>query len=85
MTCRAAKGEFRAAVPARAQALAPCQIRSDPGNPLALMARSGSLSPCPVNTHTTLEPAGTPCLINPATDAEDAASQNTDSSAARKV
>ena len=48
------------------------------------MARSGSFSPCPVNTHTTVEPSGTPCLINPATDAEDAASQKTDSCWARK-
>src|ERR1700722_11258106 len=55
------------------------------GTEIALMARSGSLSPCPVSTHTTVEPSGTPCLINPATDAEDAASQNTDSCWARKV
>src|SRR6202042_1335892 len=49
------------------------------------MARSGSLSPCPVNTHTTVEPAGTRCLISPAPEAEEAASQKTDSCWARKV
>src|SRR5271170_2966008 len=55
------------------------------GTEIALMARSGSLSPCPVNTHTTVEPSGTPFLIRPATEAEDAASQKTDSCWARKV
>src|SRR5271154_4978239 len=48
------------------------------GTEIALMARSGSLSPCPVNTHTTLEPSGTPLLSNPATEADEAASQKTD-------
>ena len=52
---------------------------------MALIARSGSFSPCPVNTHTTRDPSGTPCLMRPATDAEDAASQKTDSWRAKKV
>ena len=55
------------------------------GTEIALMARSGSLSPCPVNTHTTVEPSGTPFLRSPATDADDAASQKTDSCWARNV
>ena len=55
------------------------------GTEIALMARSGSLRPCPVSTHTTVEPSGTPCLISPATDAEEAASQKTDSSLGEKV
>src|SRR6202020_1411825 len=55
------------------------------GTEIALMARSGSFSPCPVNTHTTVDPSGTPFLSRPATEAEDAASQKTDSCWARKV
>ena len=55
------------------------------GTEIALMARSGSFNPCPVNTHTTVEPSGTPYLSNPATEADDAASQKTDSCWARKV
>ena len=44
------------------------------------MAMSGSLSPCPVSTQTTVDPAGTPSLSRPATEAADAGSQKTDSS-----
>src|SRR6185437_8549962 len=55
------------------------------GTEIAWIARSGSLSPWPVNTHTTLDPAGTPCFNRPATEAEEAASQNTDSSLAKNV
>src|ERR1700733_2735652 len=55
------------------------------GTVIDLMARSGSFSPCPVNTHTTVDPAGTPCLMRPATDADEAASQKTDSCWARNV
>src|ERR1700752_3781471 len=47
------------------------------------MARSGSFKPWPVSTHTTVEPSGTPTDKRPATDAADAGSQNTDSSAAK--
>ncbi len=54
------------------------------GTSIWLMARSGSFSPCPVSTHTTVEPAGTSLSSSPATDAADAASQNTDSSSAKK-
>ena len=47
------------------------------------MAMSGSFNPCPVSTHTTVAPSGTPSRNAPATDAADAGSQNTDSSSAR--
>src|SRR5271156_2688315 len=47
------------------------------------MARSGSLRPLPVRTQTTVEEGGTPTLRSPATEAADAASQNTPSSEAR--
>src|SRR5208283_1337897 len=43
------------------------------GTEIALMARSGSFSPWPVKTQTTLDPSGTPSLRSPATEAEEAA------------
>src|SRR5579859_1545475 len=46
------------------------------GTAIWLMAMSGSLSPCPVSTHTTVEPSGTLHMSSPATDAADAGSQN---------
>src|ERR1700736_1929581 len=55
------------------------------GTDMALIARSGSFSPCPVNTQTTVDPSGTPCLMSPATDADEAASQKTDWRWARNV
>ncbi len=51
------------------------------------MAMSGSFSPWPVSTQTTVapgpSPSGRPTFSSPATDAAEAGSQNTDSSAAR--
>ena len=54
------------------------------GTSIWLIARSGSLSPFPVRTQTTVEPSATPTLRRPATEAADAGSQNTDSFVAKK-
>src|ERR1700722_3058882 len=55
------------------------------GTEIWLMARSGSLNPWPVRPHTTFDPSGTPVFMSPATEAAEAASQNTDSCWAKKV
>ena len=54
------------------------------GTVIWLMARSGSFSPWPGQDADHRRPSGTPYFMRPATDAADAASQNTDSSEARK-
>ena len=53
------------------------------GTVIWLMARSGSFSPWPVSTQTTVAPAGRRVFSRPATEAAEAASQKTDSSSAR--
>ena len=49
------------------------------GMALLEIAMSGSLRPFPVNTHTTVEPFGTPYFKMPATEAAEAGSQKIDS------
>jgi len=49
------------------------------GVTLVSTAVSGSFSPLPVSTHTTVESFGTPYLMMPAIDAADAGSQKIDS------
>src|SRR5439155_4859588 len=63
--------------------MAPSSAATGDGTAISAMARSGSFKPWPVSVQTTVDPAGTPTLTNPATDAALAGSQNTDSVAAR--